>query len=72
MNIPEHHLQFCREVAALAALHKVEEFTLSFQPNYSDTWHNKITMHWSQGRHGEDSREVKVTSTVNVITRLTK
>jgi len=70
MNIPEHHLEFCRAVAKLAASHNVEKFHIQFQPSYEDAWHSEIQMRWANGRHGEDSRNVSVTSTVVVLTKL--
>jgi hypothetical protein len=70
MSIPEKHLEFCRAVAALASAHGVDMFGLSFTPSFDDEWRDKITMNWSQGRHGDDAQKVHVSSTVQVITKL--
>ena len=64
--IPEKHLEFCRKVAALAAEAGINRATLKFMPGFGDEWQDEIDMHWEQGRHGEDSRRVFVTSTVRV------
>ena len=70
MSIPEKHLVFCREVAALAAAHCADKFNLTFTPSFDDDWQDEISMHWGQGRHGEDSHKTHVTSTVLVVTPL--
>ena len=68
--IPEKQLEFCRAVAALAADAGVSQLSLTFFPGLHDEWRDEIKMQWEQGRHGEDSRRVFVTSTVMVRTEL--
>ena len=64
--IPEKHLDFCRAVAALAAAAGIGRASMTFTPGFGDEWRDEIQLVWEQGRHGEDSRRVFVTSTVRV------
>ena len=70
MSIPEKHIQFCREVAALAEANGVEKFSLRFTPGFDDEWRDDISVNWSYGRHGDDARKVVVCSTVSVMVKL--
>lgn len=64
--IPEKHLDFCRAVAELARSAGIGRAALTFHPSFDDEWRDQIQMQWEQGRHGEDSRRIYVTSTVQV------
>lgn len=65
-NIPQHFIDFCAEVSKLAAKYDFNSLSIGIRPGYSDKWRDQVTAVWQQGRHGEDSREVQITSTVNV------
>jgi hypothetical protein len=65
-SIPQRHINFCREVATLAAKYNLTSIALHIQPPLGDEWKDRIVMSWQQGRHGEESRSFDVTSTVSV------
>ena len=69
--IPDIHIDFCRAVAELARKYELNRATLQFQPGYADDWRDEITMNWEQGRHGDDSGSLIITSTVLVRTKIT-
>ena len=69
--IPEKHIEFCKAVAALAREHELDRVSLQFRPGFHDDWRDEIVMNWEQGRHGEDSNRLMITSTVMVRTKLT-
>jgi hypothetical protein len=69
--IPEKHIEFCRAIAKLAKEAGIDRASITFNPGIHDEWRDEIQMHWSQGRHGEDSRRIYVTSTVQVRAELT-
>ena len=64
--IPEKYIEFCRAVAELAKVSGISEISLTFQPDIGNSWQDEIKMQWERGRHGEDSRRLFVTSTVQV------
>ena len=71
--IPEKYIEFCRAVAELAKVSGISEISMTFQPDIGNSWQDignswqdEIKMRWAQGRHGEDSRRLFVTSTVQV------
>lgn len=63
-TIPEEDQEFCRKVARLAREHGLHDMRMQFTPR--SEWPSQIEMSWSQGRHGEDSGEVTLTSTVHI------
>lgn len=72
IDIPERHQAFCKAVAALAREHKLDKFSGMFTPGFKDAdrWQDQIEFSWEQGRHGEDSDKIFMSSTKRVWTRL--
>ena len=64
--IPENHIAFCKAVAQLCRDHKMERVGLTYTPSFRDPWSDPIQMVWEQGRHGEDSDKLTITSTVQL------
>lgn len=67
-NIPQHHIEFCKAVAKLAAAHGLSSMGMTFRPGYQDDWCDQIQMNWDQGRHGDSRHRLTVSSTVNLTT----
>jgi len=67
-GIPQAHQDFCKAVARLCRERGIERASFTYRPNYSDAWQSEITMSWGQGRHGEDSDRIILSSTVLVRT----
>ena len=65
-NIPSSHIEFCKDVALLAQRYRVDSVSLQFRPGFDDIWSDEIQMSWEQGRHGEDSGRLVISSTVVV------
>lgn len=70
MAIPEKHQEFCKAVARLCRKHGLNRFGGSYTPDFTDDWRDQIQFVWEQGRHGEDSDKLRITSTVTVLTKL--
>lgn len=76
--IPEKYVEFCRAVARMARDAGIERVGLSIHPGFDDRftkdggWNDPIQMNWEMGRHGDDSRNMAITSTVTVRAKLTK
>lgn len=68
--IPSHLLEFGKEVAALAAKYELRSVALTFTPNFDDLWSHPISMNWQQGRHGAESGQLTLSSTVQVTCRI--
>lgn len=64
--IPERYIQFAREVARLAMKYQLRSFDLNIHPGYEDyaEWRDMICIGWKQGRHGEDSNDLRLSSAV--------
>lgn len=65
-TIPANHIEFCRAVAKLAAAAGLTRLGMTFRPAFCDPWRDEVQMRWEDGRHGEDSGKVFITSTVQV------
>lgn len=70
IEIPQSHQDFCKAVGKLAREHNLERFGGSFRPGFGDPWGETIEFSWEQGRHGEDSDQIKIWSTKRVNTRI--
>jgi len=70
--IPDHHIAFCKAIAKLCREYKMDRVGLNYRPPFQDTWRDEIQMVWEQGRHGEASDKLSITSTVRVHTTLDK
>lgn len=70
ISIPDKHVDFCRALARVAREFGVDSFSGNFTPGFKDPWHRRISFSWDQGRHGEDSDRLYITSEVQVHTRL--
>lgn len=68
--IPSHLLDFGKEVAALAAKYQLQSVGLTFTPGFDDLWSHPISMNWQQGRHGAESEQLTLSSTVHVTCRV--
>lgn len=54
--IEQRHLDFGREVVALARQHGIKNFQASFYGGgFNQPW-TRVTMNWSDGRHGSSSQ----------------
>lgn len=72
INIPERHQEFCKAVARLCREHGLIKANMSYSPAFEDDWDGEIQMSWEDGRHGEDSDKLFLSSTLRVWTRLGK
>lgn len=72
IDIPQSHQDFCKAVCKLAREHKLQNFSGSLRPGYDDPtgWDAQIEFAWEQGRHGDDSDKLFISSTKRVWTRL--
>lgn len=70
ISIPEREREFCRAVARLCRERGLRKFNGSYEPPFGDPWGDRVEMAWEQGRHGEDSDKLFISSTVRVWTRL--
>lgn len=68
--IPQSHVEFCKEVAKLAAKHNLNKFGLTFQPGFDDEWRDQITVNWECGRHGDAIQNLRISSTVLVFAKV--
>ena len=68
-NIPQKYIDFCKTVATLARELGLEKVGMTISTGFGEQWRDDVQMHWSRGRHGEDSRRLNVTS--HVIVRAT-
>lgn len=62
ISIPQTMQAFARELAALARKHGLREISGEFKPPFDAAWSTPIAFSWRQGRHGEDNRQVVLTS----------
>lgn len=69
-NIPEDFIAYARECAALAKKYDFSSVAISIRPSFSHTWRDQVTVNWDQGRHGEDSNKINVSSTVHVYEKI--
>jgi hypothetical protein len=72
IDIPDVHQEFCKAVAKLAREHGLDKFSGTFEPGFKDPsdWQDRIEFSWEQGRHGEDSDRLFMSSTKRVWTHL--
>lgn len=70
INIPLKHQEFCKALACLCREHGMEKGSVTYTPNFDDSWNGDITMQWEQGRHGEESDKIFISSNIRVWTRL--
>jgi hypothetical protein len=70
-DIPEDIQNVCREFASLARKLELHAFSASFDPPFKNGWGAKVSFSWEQGRHGEESNEIKITSSFYVSTKIT-
>lgn len=65
--IPNRYVKFCKVVASLAREAGFDSIALTIRPGFYEKgpdWSDPITLNWTQGRHGDDSRNMAITSTV--------
>lgn len=65
-NIPEDFINYARECAELAKKYDFIHISISIRPSHRHTWRDQVMVCWQQGRHGEDSNDITVSSTVQV------
>jgi hypothetical protein len=70
ISIPDHHVEFCRAIAAVCKTFNVDNVSMSFRPGWKDPWSDTISMKWDQGRHGEDREILHISSSMHVTTRI--
>lgn len=70
ISIPDRHQEFCKAVARLCREHGLTKFHGTYSPPFDDKWDGGIEMSWEDGRHGEDSDKLFISSHVRVWTRL--
>lgn len=73
--IPEKYIEFCKAVAKMARDAGLDSVGLTIHPGFHDRfsdggWNDTIQMNWNMGRHGDDSRNMAITSTVTVRAKL--
>ena len=64
--IPAELVQFCKEVARLAAQYELSRLNMTFNPGFNTPWRDAIQMAWDSGRHGDNAHRLNITSTVMV------
>lgn len=64
--IPEAYVEFCKTVARLGREAGFESIGLTIRPGFRQDWSDPIQMNWQQGRHGDDSLNMAITSTVMI------
>jgi hypothetical protein len=70
ISIPDNHQEFCKAIARVCREHDMHKCALTYSPTFRDAWDGDIAMVWEQGRHGEDSDKIFISSTVRVWTRI--
>ncbi len=70
VDIPENLQNICREIAKIARTHDLNSISGKFQPPYDGSWTGEISFGWEQGRHGEDSGEIRISSQFFVHTKI--
>jgi hypothetical protein len=68
-EIPPAVQQFARELAALARKHGMRHVQGWFQPGFDHGWSPRVEFDWMDGRHGEDSDKVRLSSTHQITVR---
>lgn len=71
IEIPQDMVYICKELAKVARDKGLHSFSGTFTPDYTNGWRGDISFKWEQGRHGEDSNEIKISSSAWVFTNLT-
>jgi hypothetical protein len=69
INIPEDLIQVCRDLAKVAKASGLHSLSGKFTPLHS-SWGGDINFSWEAGRHGEDSDQIKITSSFFVFTHV--
>ncbi len=65
-GMPERYRSFAQEVCQLAKKYKFNEFHCELRPGFGhNDWPNPIHINWSQGRHGADNNEMRISSNLN-------
>ncbi len=54
--VEQRHIDFGREVAALARKHGFRNINAEFYGGDDGQRWTKVSMHWNEGRHGEQNR----------------
>jgi hypothetical protein len=70
ITIPENHQEFCKAIARLCREYEMQKVHLTYTPRFRDPWDGNIAMSWEEGRHGEDSDKIFISSEVRVYARL--
>lgn len=65
-NIPDKFVRFGEELGKLLDKYDFDGASFKVHPGYSDSWRDQVEYVWLQGRHGEEKRRVRITSTVIV------
>ena len=65
-TIPKKYIDMAEAVGKLAIEAGLRNFSLSINPGFGSAWRDQIQVTWETGRHGEDERQLRVTSTVNI------
>jgi len=68
IDIPEEIQQICREFAKVAEKNNLHSFKGEFTGAFG--WGREISFRWDCGRHGQDSNELSISSTVFVHTKV--
>lgn len=64
--IPTNYVEFAEKVAILAKEYEFGNVTLTVRPGFRDEWRSMVTMTWQQGRHGDESHRMHLSSTIDV------
>ncbi len=68
--IPAEYIEFCKQVAVLAAKLQLDKMSMSIRPGYDSEWRSPINMNWESGRHGDAAEAVRISSQVDVFTKV--
>jgi hypothetical protein len=69
-KLPDEYVEFCKQVAKLAAKLKLDRMSMTIRPGYDSTWQSDINMNWNTGRHGDEEEAVRISSQVEIFTKV--
>jgi hypothetical protein len=65
-EIPERYQGIARELAAVAQRHGLRSLHGTIVPEFDSLWRAPIQFAWVQGRHGDSTHQIRLTSSVEV------
>lgn len=70
-GVPDRYIELARKIAKLCQDAKLNSASGDLNPGYHDReWRRRISWSWDQGRHFEDSGQMKIHVTINDVIHL--